>query len=469
MKVRGEITAFLSLVFVLLVAFIAAMIQSANVHTSRNEKRLEVDRAIYSLFGEYQKQLLEKYHIFALDVSYETGTYDEENLIHRLRYYGAMGMAHEIEALYLLSDNSGQAFREQVLLYMEERYGIGLVKDFSGFTKEWNEQVVIGEQIYDKEKGVQDELSETLLEHEEFLPEEDNPLSHTSELKGKSLLSLILPKEQSVSQKAIAGERQASVRTLRKGYGVLPMTPARDGVMDKLLFQEYILKQFSHAVSHHSKEMGELGNEGKMSEKRNLSYEIEYILEGKSSDKGNLEAVAAKLLGIRMGLNYFHLLGNHTLRAQAKALAATMATLLTAPGIMILIEQALLVAWAFGESIMDLRSLLAGKRVAIVKSTANWQLSLSSLLTLGTDEDIGDGSDTRGGMSYEDYLRMMLFVKSSNTTTMRTLDRVEQNMIHEEEKTYFRVDHCIMGVQIHNQAMSGNGWTYDFPVYFGYQ
>lgn len=45
---------------------------------------------------------------------------------------------------------------------------------------------------------------------------------------------------------------------------------------------------------------------------------------------------------------------------------------------------------------MDLRSLMAGKKAALVKNSTNWQLSLSSLMTLGTGEDLQEGADTEG-------------------------------------------------------------------------
>ena len=53
-----------------------------------------MNRAIESVFAEYQKELLEEYEIFALDAGYETGRYSEQNLIDRLEYYGAGSMEH---------------------------------------------------------------------------------------------------------------------------------------------------------------------------------------------------------------------------------------------------------------------------------------------------------------------------------------------------------------------------------------
>ena len=64
--VSGEITAFLSLIFVLLISFIFALLESATIQTTKNQKRLDVDRAIFSIFGEYQKELWKEYEVFAL-------------------------------------------------------------------------------------------------------------------------------------------------------------------------------------------------------------------------------------------------------------------------------------------------------------------------------------------------------------------------------------------------------------------
>ena len=57
------------------------------------------------------------------------------------------------------------------------------------------------------------------------------------------------------------------------------------------------------------------------------------------------------------------------------------------------VAQALLLAWALGESVMDLRSLMKGGKVPLVKSTETWQLSLAGLMTLGTEDDHGEGVD----------------------------------------------------------------------------
>ena len=117
---KGEITAFLSLIFVLMISFVTAILESASVQAEKNQARLDMDRAVYSVFGEYQKELLEEYGIFAVEGSYETGNFSEKQLIDRMHYYGASGVWPEVEGIQFLTDQNGQAFREGAVKYMED-------------------------------------------------------------------------------------------------------------------------------------------------------------------------------------------------------------------------------------------------------------------------------------------------------------------------------------------------------------
>ena len=58
-SVKGEITVFLSLSFTLLLSFIFGILESAVIQGSKNLSRIDTDRAIYSVFGEYHQELLE--------------------------------------------------------------------------------------------------------------------------------------------------------------------------------------------------------------------------------------------------------------------------------------------------------------------------------------------------------------------------------------------------------------------------
>lgn len=62
MKVKkAEITAFLSLIVVLLISFIFGIIEITVIQTEKNLSRICADGAIFSVFGEYESQLMEAY------------------------------------------------------------------------------------------------------------------------------------------------------------------------------------------------------------------------------------------------------------------------------------------------------------------------------------------------------------------------------------------------------------------------
>ena len=61
---KGEVTAFLSLIIVLLVTFIGGIMESASVQMAKNYRRADMNRAMESVFAEYQQELLEEYDIF---------------------------------------------------------------------------------------------------------------------------------------------------------------------------------------------------------------------------------------------------------------------------------------------------------------------------------------------------------------------------------------------------------------------
>ena len=100
------------------------MIESASIQNAKNYSRADMNRAMESVFAEYQKELLEDYDIFALEGSYETGHYSEDLLKRRLGYYGAGSLEHKVRAIEFLTDQGGRAFYRQAAAYMEHKYGL---------------------------------------------------------------------------------------------------------------------------------------------------------------------------------------------------------------------------------------------------------------------------------------------------------------------------------------------------------
>lgn len=481
---RAEITVFLSMVLILIVSFILGIIQITVIHTSKNMSRLETDRAVFSLFGEYHRTLFEDYHVFSIEGTYETGNFSEDRLIGRMHYYGTGNTDHEVTGIQFLTDNRGQAFREQVIAYMEECYGIGLIREFTGSTEEWEEQCIEGKKIQEEEAKITDQFEELRKAAEEAgseLPEEEspdagdeetgNPFYCLEQIEKSGLLSVVMPPDMELSGKSIRLEDQVSVRNLNTGYGSFPARAGTDGISERLLFNEYILQNFSNASSDEDAYEDEHRNVKDTAEDqpKSLEYEVEYILSGKASDKENLESVLTKIFLIRLALNYVYLLGDSGKQAEAEALAAAIALLLLMPEGTEVIKQLILFAWAAGESTVDIRTLLSGKKAALIKTKENWQVSLSELLTLGSFSEKSGEEEISGGISYEDYLRIFLFMENMDNTTMRALDRIEENLADGKETDYFRADYCVTKLELKNTGVIFGNLTYTYPVYFGYE
>ena len=131
------------------------------------------------------------------------------------------------------------------------------------------------------------------------------------------------------------------------------------------------------------------------------------------------------------------------------------------------LKQMILVAWAGGESVMDLRCLLDGRKVPLVKSADKWVVSLSQLPLLLTDGGSVRGNDSGEGVGYSDYIRMFLFLKSVPEITMRTLDCVEEAL--HSKHILFQADQCVTKLEIQNKITVYKNLNYQYPVYFGYE
>lgn len=90
-------------------------------------------------------------------------------------------------------------------------------------------------------------------------------------------------------------------------------------------------------------------------------------------------------------------------------------------------------------------------------------------MKMGTSEDTQEGADVTDGWDYKSYLRMLLFLENGDHLTMRTLNRVEQNLIYEKGLAFFHADACVTKLRLQNLVQIRNGLSYEFPLYFGYE
>ncbi len=429
---KGEITAFLTLLFVLMLSLVAALVESASIQMTKNRKRADTILALESCFAEYHRDMLDEYDLFVRHGC------EEQQFRNRMEYYGATNMNHSITRKELLSDNSGKNLYEQAVRY--EKNWLGIEELANEETYEF-----FSETFLEEEELVHMDLQERLEEEQASLPEEGNPISTVQNLKNTNLITLISSNSEELSDRTIDIDTLPSGRTLHNGNWSEEISA---GAGDKMFFVAYLLEHFSDYTEQ--------------DENQGLLYEQEYLLGGCSSDKENLEKVCEKILSIRLVVNYTYLLTDLAKQAEAEALALTICSLLTVPGITEVVKHALLFAWAYGESIVDLRALLKGKRVAAIKTTESWQLQLENLVKLGTEEDHVQEMDVANGVNYQGYVRGLLCMANKERLSMRCLDLIESNL-------RIKTDECITKAEIKTNVTLRRGVKDTFSTVFQYQ
>ena len=222
--------------------------------------------------------------------------------------------------------------------------------------------------------------------------------------------------------------------------------------------------------------------------------EVEYILCGKLTDSENEKAITRSLTTLRFPSNLAHIYSD-----AEKTSALTAAAEAIAPGPAgLALKAALAAAWAYAESSNDAALLLEGKRVPVLKSPDSWALDLDSLMAFiaegvldpgryGGSEEAGsneapvdgddpsvDGNDPEAmlkknrrvihpqankGLTYEQYLRILLYFRDDPATVMRILDLIQIN-IRKDYDGEFLIGEQSLGLSI-EMKINGRMMSYD--------
>ena len=116
------------------------------------------------------------------------------------------------------------------------------------------------------------------------------------------------------------------------------------------------------------------------------------------------------------------------------------------PAVTTATKHALLLAWAYGESLIDVRILLDNGKVPIYKDASSWKLTLENLGKI--TQVLRSGAEDKGeGLSYKDYLRVLLHLGSVHKQKLRALDLIQLELRTESETENFRAENCIVAVE----------------------
>lgn len=445
-KRRGSVTIFSALALMLTASFLFALLEAGRVYGLNTYADMLTELSMEAVFAEYQPGLWDTYELLALDGAYGGESFSMDRVTGVLRQRAEKNLRKQSgnflfklrleqlvpEEYLMLTDGEGNVFLHQVSEYMKQNLPLELAESIY-------ERYLNGKNIEDKQdeedsvanaqNAIEAAKEEQLLEDnvaademEQGKPEvsgkpdisdaddvPDNPLELVLELKKNAILGMTVGDPEKISSKKICSDSCLLERKCEKGTMSCDMDI---NWYDRILVLEYLDKYFY--------------NYEKPKEDHALSYEMEYVLCGRKEDRDNLEGMVNRLLLVREASNVIHIVSDAEKRNQAFLMAEALAGFTGNPAIVKVVQIGIMAAWAYLESILDVRALLQGDKIALVKNREQWTLQMGYVLE--SFQNTVKAKNCQDGLTYGDYLKQFLFFTSDKEIAYRMMDIMEQNI-----------------------------------------
>lgn len=471
MNNRGQTTVLFSLMISVLLLFTFTALEVIRIHMGKVKMMSCVHSMRSSIMADYNSELFERYHLLFMDPTYGTGS--EALVEEKIEDYldvslnGEKGKGSGIyifnveeiaiaDQRNILSEDMKQV-KQQIADYEKKAGVTNRIKKLTGKLKEDSNDVAQAAKETEI-NGVELPISEPNSTAEpttdsvtdgdggqEEKPKVEDPRKTLKESLKLGTLAFVLP-DSSISkedhdfseapsakyEEQEEEERDNTFQDIGFLKKLLKESSEEDnvnGLVGQAAFVDYVTSNFSNGVNQNSNSV--------------MQCEVEYILKGKSNDYDNLQAVVDELTWMRMPINYAYLLTDTEKKSEALTMAAAICTAAGTPALTEVIKYLLLGCWAYGETLSEMKTLLAGEEIAYVKTKENWNTDLKNLVTSGTAKQI------ENGLSYEEYLMILLATKSgkkADTSYARMLDMIELNL--QKEDPDFHLSDCVGALTI---------------------
>lgn len=462
MKKRGSITIFSAMCIMLLASFLFALLEAARTYGLDAYADMKSELSLDSACAEYQPYLWEKYHLLCLDGAYGGKQFSMDHVAGILHQRAAENLntikskknvlnifamkAGNVvpESFQVLTDGDGAVFLQQIAVYMKEnlpletartiyekyKQGEKVEADQGGKNSVENADAAIKEARKQKTEASETEpgsaelgLAETGTADTEAEVKE-NPLDIVLGLKSNPILEMIIGDTSEISNNQIQQDSSLLQRNVQKGT---EYNFDKINWYEKILILEYIDRYFFNyqdRIKDHA-----------------LAYEMEYILCGKEDDRSNLEGTVNRLLLLREAANVTYIVSNNDKLNQAAAIANALAGFTGNPGIIKVVQVGVVAAWAYLESIQDVRALLSGDKIALIKSNDQWTVDTGHLLE--SFQSSSKAKNCTNGLTYQQYLKQLLFLERNKKLAYRTMDIMERNACLNTQYANCRMDYMI--------------------------
>lgn len=464
LKAGAYLTLYAALSLTVLLSLFLAVLEGVRVNTIQLEAELIADIGMDSVLAEYHRELFNQYGMFWIDTSYGTAQPSIQRLEEHLKYYVNQNcsmnevflgdylyrdfLAMEVGEITVLQaaaagDDGGSFFRERAVEAVKNDIGLSLLEQIADWLETVETHGLGTRQLEQEMQQVDGEITdydgqEVQVGEDWITLEVESPVKVLEEARRKGILNLVIDDMEGLSEAAV---NTASLISSRRETGGINQgnweegesSYGADALMQRLLWQEYLFRY--------------CGFYGSGSDKGLLRYQVEYLIAGKDNDIDNLKSVVHRICGIREAANALYLFSDEEKCAEAEAAAAVIASALLIPEAELLFQAAILLGWAYAESLYDVSCLLKGQRVPLLKTAQTWHYGIEGALEAAQDMENTkaweDGADTGEGLAYQDYLRLLLAISDLELQTFRMMDIVEMDIRQTPGNGQFRLDGCI--------------------------
>ncbi len=453
----------------IMLTLVTLLVAGARDSVIRTKTECSMDAALYSVFAEYNRQLLERYDLLFIDTSYGNGQGTPANCAAHLKDYLnrnfrvksgittlnardllALSVVNtEITDFALATDDKGEVLVRQAADYVKTEYGLNSLERIRKNLQTAKDEGFLTIDVSARQIDNQAQIDNMELPKKQISEEEwediplDNPADAVNSARMVGILSFVLPEENELSTQAVNLSNYVSKRNCPCGSGIGNRKAVT--MADRILFDKYILQK---ADCYTTKDPDGL-----------LRYQMEYVIGGQSDDVGNLKKTVEKLLFIRQAANMTYLFSDGAKIAEAEALALSLTAVAAAPEFAEPVKISILLAWAYAESVYDIRHLLSGGRIPLVKTAQSWHFGLQEMLRFRehlSDEQMKN--ETQQGLLYEDYLGILLLETGYRDKVFRMMDLIEMDLRQTVGNQNFRLDACMDYVEAEAQVESRYGY-----------
>jgi len=384
---KGFSSVFLTMVFGSMIMLTFAFINISSMKAMESSCNAVFSLAGQSILSEFDLTLKEKYGLIAFGL-------DNKEIENRLIYYG------------------NSTFKNKRDLNMIPIELTAVEVDFKKYSMMNVDQF---------EKSIGDFMNYRIVNN---LIRKDGNFKSPQDKKDRVLRNKVI--QESLPSNGIVGSSIFIQAIL--DWEVQPLEKIFDKQAKGFLVNSYIFDCFNHNKNSQIARLDSF-----------FKDEVEYILYGKFSDAKNKSKFKSDFIKFRMALNLAHIYTDNIKVREITALANVLT-----PGPAAIGTQGIIAAtWAYTESLNDAKLLDAGKEVALIKRRENWATDINSY------ESIKDGMiepSGNKGYSYEDYLKIFIYLEDREIKLLRIMDLIQINLIGNYDNE-FLMRNCFSGFE----------------------